>query len=167
MVLGQFFLHIPGMQFWVLDFPLDACCSLSGWDAQVLGCSALARFVPNPPLPSDSFSISLLFSFFPLSLFSQHNKSPQNFLLASTSASASSYSGPRSHLTAESSSVWIQQKSSLWKTILTLFIYLFSRQKWEFLCHAKCSTWWKTSWFLSHLSWHQQAWKKHKFTFIW
>lgn len=79
-------------------------------------------FISNLSFLSASFSLYFHPPFL-LSSFSQHRKSPQNVLLAFTPASAAGYFGPPSHLTAESSSVWLQEKSSLWKAPHTLFSF--------------------------------------------
>ena len=108
--------------------------------------SCLHSFYSKPSFPSASFSLSLsiLLPCFPLSPFSQHHQNPLNFILAPTPASAAGHFGPHPCLTADSSFVWIQRKSSLWKTMHTLFLF-FSKQEWVLLCHAKCSTWLKIS----------------------
>lgn len=114
---------------------LQSVCltQVRGWSHQLADQSLSEILVPsslffiNPPFPLASFSLSLLIPSFSLSSFSEHHQSPQNLLLASTPASATGHVGPHSCLTADSSSDWIQQKLSLWKTMHTLFLFFQSR----------------------------------------
>lgn len=173
-VLGPFYPHISlGCSSGWLEFPLGAA-TLCLADSQVLCWSDQplneiffpALFFLFPiflSFHSPSLSLFLLLPSFPLSPSVNAKGILRTFCWLPPPAFSAGHLDAHFHLTADS--ICSDTAGIILLEDNAHFI-IFLRGQWVFLCHAKCSTWLKI-WFPTHLSWHQQACKKHRFTFIW
>lgn len=138
--------------------------------------SAFLLFVPNSSSFFFFFFFGLSFqclapvpptfsTFHPISFLPKHPENPESIFFVPTPSAALALL-THSHPTADYSSVWIWWDSSLWKTMHTL--YFSSRLEWNSYVMLSVPFGWKYHLVENtHSSWHQQAFKKHTFTFIW
>lgn len=155
-VFGQLYLYIPlGFSSMWLELPLDVCYWLSSQlSGTVLVWSATCWDFFSCPL----FLFLIFLSFYPPSLPFSSYFPPFLFLPSVNtrgvlrtfywllpSVSSAGHFGP-----SFSPHNWLlicSDTSGITPLEKNAHLIIFSSQQWVFLCHAKCSTWLKISWF--------------------